>query len=72
VAHRPSRAIFSDFDCDGQFVRGNSKRPENIRNAQDVLAWYDANLPPALARARGLSGENLAKIVDFRPIQNAR
>ena len=55
--------------CDGQFVRGNSRRPENIRNAQDVLAWYDANLPPALARARGLSGESLAKIVDFGPFK---
>jgi len=61
--------FFLNSICEGQFVRGNSKRPENIRNAQDVLAWYDANLPPALARARGLSGESLAKIVDFGPFK---
>ena len=57
--------FFLNSVCEGQFVRGDSKRPENIRSAQDVLAWYDANVTPALARARGLSGEKLAKMVDF-------
>jgi uncharacterized damage-inducible protein DinB len=49
----------------GEFVRGDNKRPDNVRNPQDVLAWYDANVQPALARAKGLSGEQLAKTVDF-------
>lgn len=57
--------FFLNSVSEGQFVRGDSKRPDDIRTAQDVLAWYDANLPPALARARGLSGEQLAKVVDF-------
>ncbi len=57
--------FFLNSMCDGAFARGDSKRPENIRTAQDVIAWYEANLPPALARAKGLSADKLAKDVDF-------
>ena len=57
--------FFLNSVSEGEFVRRDGKRPENVRNAQDVLAWYDANVQPALARAKGLSGEQLAKTVDF-------
>jgi uncharacterized damage-inducible protein DinB len=57
--------FFLNSMCDGAFVRGDSARPADVRTAQDVIAWYDANLPPALARAKGLSAEKLAKDVDF-------
>ena len=57
--------FFLNSVADGQFVRGDSARPASIRNAQDVVAWYDANVPAALSRVRGLSGEQLAKDVDF-------
>ena len=60
-----SELFFLNGVSSGKFSAGESKRPEHIRNAQDVLAWYDENLPPAIARARGLSGEQLAQPIDF-------
>jgi uncharacterized damage-inducible protein DinB len=57
--------FFLNAVCTGQFSRGENKRPDDIRNAQDVLAWYEKNTLPALERAKGLSGEQLAKVVDF-------
>ena len=58
-------AFFLNSVADGKFVRSGGERPENMRSAQDVLAWYDTNVPPALARAKSLSGEQLAQVVDF-------
>jgi uncharacterized damage-inducible protein DinB len=57
--------FFLNSVADGKFSAGESKRPENIRNAQDVLNWYEQNVPPALARAKSLSGAQLAQNVDF-------
>jgi uncharacterized damage-inducible protein DinB len=57
--------FFLNSVCEGQFSAGESKRPENIRNSQDVISWYDKNVPPVLARAKGLSGQHLAKPIDF-------
>ena len=51
-----SELFFLNGVCSGQFSAGESKRPDHIRNAQDVLAWYDENLPPGMARARSLLG----------------
>ena len=60
-----SEWFFLNSVCEGQFSPGESKRPDNIRNAQDVLSWYEKNIPPALERAKALSGQQLAKPVDF-------
>jgi uncharacterized damage-inducible protein DinB len=57
--------FFLNSVCEGQFSAGESKRPEDIRNPQDVLAWYDKNVPPALQRAKALSGQQLVKSIDF-------
>ena len=57
--------FFLNSVCEGQFSAGESKRPENIHNAQDVLVWYEKNVPPALERAKALSGQHLAKPIDF-------
>lgn len=57
--------FFLNAVSEGKFSHGEHNRPENIRNAQDVLIWYEQNVPPALNRAKGLSGEQLAKSVDF-------
>jgi uncharacterized damage-inducible protein DinB len=57
--------FFLNSICEGEFVRRDSQRPGNLRSAADVLAWYDANLTPALTRAKSLSGEQLAKTIDF-------
>jgi uncharacterized damage-inducible protein DinB len=60
-----TEAFFLNSVADGKFVRSNSDRPGNLRSAQDVVGWYDTNVPPALMRVKSLSGEQLAKIVDF-------
>jgi uncharacterized damage-inducible protein DinB len=54
-----------DSICAGQFAQGEPERPEHVRNAQDVLAWYDQRLPATLERTKNLSGEQLAKVLDF-------
>lgn len=51
--------------AEGQFVRGSADRPAELRTGQDIVAWYDKNVPAAVARVKGLSGEQLAKTVDF-------
>jgi len=57
--------FFLNGVCTGQFSPGGGDRPESVTSAQAVLAWYDANIPPALERAKALSGEQLSAIVDF-------
>jgi uncharacterized damage-inducible protein DinB len=57
--------FFLQSVCEGKFEAGESSRPENIRNAKDVLAWYEQTVPPVLARASALSGEQLAQVIDF-------
>jgi len=58
-------AFFLNSIADGKFVRSNSERPGNLRSAQDIIAWYETNVPPALTRVKSLSSEQLAQIVDF-------
>jgi uncharacterized damage-inducible protein DinB len=60
-----SEWFFLNSVCEGKFAAGDSSRPADIKNAQDVVAWYEKAVPPALARASALSGEQLAQIVDF-------
>ncbi len=60
-----SELFFLDSVCEGKFAASDSKRPENIRSAQDVLAWYDANLPAAIQRARSLTPQQCAQVIDF-------
>ncbi len=59
-----SELFFLDGVCSGKFGPG-PKRPENVQSAQDVLVWYDENLPAAIARTRNLPGEQLAQVIDF-------
>ena len=66
VAYRQHRAVLFERHLRRPVQpRRGLARPDHIRTAQDVLAWYDENVPPALERARGLSGHDLSKVVDF-------
>ncbi len=60
-----SELFFLNTVCAGQVSQGEWKCPDHVRTAQDVLDWYDVNVAPALERAKGLSGEHLAKDIDF-------
>jgi uncharacterized damage-inducible protein DinB len=60
-----SEWFFLDGVSNGKFYGEESKRPEQIRTAEDVLAWYDENLPKALERVRALPAEKLSGTIDF-------
>lgn len=52
----------------GAFELSPRPRPESIATAEDLNRWYAENFEPKLNQVAGLSGEQLAKIVDFRGI----
>lgn len=60
-----AEVFFLNGVIDGEFKGGESAMPDNIKSAADVLAWYDANQPATLEKAKALSGDALAKTVDF-------
>lgn len=50
----------------GQFDLSPRPKPESIKNANDLVAWYEENFKQRLAKIQSLSNEQLLKIVDFR------
>lgn len=57
--------FFLNGVCTGQFGQGQGSRPDHIRSAQDLLVWYEQNVPPAVKRTQALTGEQLATVIDF-------
>jgi uncharacterized damage-inducible protein DinB len=51
----------------GAFGRpdGGNEIPETIKTPADVVKWYDENLSNAIAAVKAMSGEQLAKNIDF-------
>jgi uncharacterized damage-inducible protein DinB len=41
-------------------------RPESVRNSADVANWYDQTLAKDFEKLTTLTGEQLAKVMDFR------
>jgi uncharacterized damage-inducible protein DinB len=52
--------------CVGKFDFTPNHRPESIRNSAQIAAWFDETFNANLKQIEGLSGEQLAKSVDFR------
>jgi uncharacterized damage-inducible protein DinB len=52
--------------CAGAFDLNPINRPESIRNSAQVAAWFDETFAASLQQLERLSGEQLAKSVDFR------
>lgn len=59
---------FIEAACDGAFDLSPRPMPETIKTSADVAAWYDREFAKSIARAKGLSGEQLTKVIDFRGI----
>jgi uncharacterized damage-inducible protein DinB len=57
---------FLEAMATGAFDFTPHPKPDSIRTAADLNAWYTENFQPRLNRIAGLSGEQLAKVVDFR------
>ncbi len=52
--------------CAGAFDFTPINRPETVRNPSDIAAWFDETFAAILEQMQGLSGEQLARSVDFR------
>jgi len=57
--------MFLNAICTGAFDF-NNPRPESIKTPQDVAAWYAEQSKKNAQRLSELTGEQCAKIVDFR------
>jgi uncharacterized damage-inducible protein DinB len=55
--------------CAGAFDYSPIHRPEAVRTPADIAAWFDDTFARNLDQVQGLSGEQLAKSVDFRGFQ---
>jgi uncharacterized damage-inducible protein DinB len=60
--------FFMDGVAAGEFHSAGGGRPETIRNAADVAAWYGEAFQANFDRLTKLSSEQLLKIVDFRGV----
>jgi uncharacterized damage-inducible protein DinB len=61
-----SEMRFLDAATAGEFDFSPKPRPESVVNSADLASWYAANFEERLEKLPGVSGETLAKIVDFR------
>ena len=52
----------------GAFNLAPLPRPDHVRTADEVNAWYEENFDDAFQRLKAVSGEQLIKAVDFRGI----
>jgi uncharacterized damage-inducible protein DinB len=50
----------------GKFDFTPNHRPESIRNSAQIAAWFDESFNANVKQIEGLSGEQLAKMIDFR------
>jgi len=57
--------LFLDAVSAGQFNFGGS-RPESIRTLADIAPWYGERMAEHVKRIGAMSGEDLARTVDFR------
>jgi uncharacterized damage-inducible protein DinB len=61
-----AECFFLNGVAKGEFVRGDGGDvPANIKSPADVNKWYAENLPAAIAAVRAMSGEQLAKNINF-------
>ena len=60
-----SEVWFYNCIADGAFISGESKLPDHIKSASDVLAFYNEAHPAALAKLRAMDGEAASKVLDF-------
>ena len=54
--------------CTGAFDFAPIHRPESIDDSAKIAAWFDETFRANLQQVEGLSGEQLAKMIDFRGI----
>ena len=60
-----SEVWFYNCIADGAFGGGEPKVPAHIKSIADVVAFYDAEHPGALAKVRAMDGAAASKVIDF-------
>ena len=55
--------------CTGAFDFTPINRPDSINNSAKIAAWFDETFNANIKQVEGLSGEQLARPVDFRGFQ---
>jgi len=66
-----SERFFLDGVINGKFASGG-EMPDTIKTSADVLAWYEANVPPAIDAVKALPGETISQNIDFFGMMNAQ
>jgi len=61
---------YLDATAAGVFPHDLKPRPDTVRNAADVLAWYRERFDPAIARLEKTTGDELLRVVDFYGIRS--
>ncbi len=61
-----SEMRFLEAVASGAFDFTGGPRPETIHTPSDVVDWYSERFAKNVERLKGTSGDQLAKIVDFR------
>jgi uncharacterized damage-inducible protein DinB len=59
---------FLEAVASGTFDLAPTPRPDNVRTAADVNAWYAPRFTANISRLKALAGEQLTRIIDFRGI----
>jgi uncharacterized damage-inducible protein DinB len=54
--------------ADGVFDFTPNHRPETVRNSADMATWFDESFNKNIARITAMSGDDLARELDFRGI----
>ena len=57
---------FVESAINGVFDTTAAALPENVKTPQEIAAWYEQRYAKNFAALSKLSGENLAKVMDFR------
>lgn len=52
--------------ADGTFVPGSVKIPEDVKEPEEIVEWYEREYAKNFDAVAKLSGEQLIKVVDFR------
>jgi uncharacterized damage-inducible protein DinB len=60
--------LFMSGVAAGEFNFGGGKRPDSIRTAADVAAWYTESFQTNFDHLTRLSSDQLTKILDFRGV----
>ncbi len=61
-----AESFFMDGVASAEFHPSGGARPDSVRTTADVAAWYAAAFQTQFDRLTQLTGEQAAKVVDFR------